>query len=121
MKTTKDLLKETFASIPNNFAYREVKFYVYHALQKLETLEKREITKQKQQHERQVKEEEMKKTHAWMPPIYQNSYQVQRTLDMIDQMIAEEKKVIEDVHKKGQKSETKNDSDGDDELQTIHG
>jgi hypothetical protein len=122
MKTTRDLLKETFASIPNKFAYREVKFHIYHALQKLETLEKRETVKQKQEQEQKIREEE-KRTQAWMPPIYQTSYQAKNTLDIIDKMIAEEKKVIEEVQrKKGKitKSETKDD-DEDDGLQTLHG
>lgn len=123
MKTTRDLLKEGFASMPNVFAYREVRFHVYHALQKLEALEKREA-KKKSVFEDQKREEEKKKTQSWMPLIYQNSSQVQHTLDILDKMIGEEKKVIEDIHaknaKKGQVA-PQEDDDEDDDLQTIHG
>lgn len=124
MKTTRDMLRETFATIPNSFAYREVRFYVYNALQKLETLEKREAAKKKSWLEDKAKEEEKKKTQSWMPPIYQNPSQIQQTLDILDRMIGEEKKVIENIHaknvKKGQVA-PQEDNDEDDDLQTIHG
>lgn len=124
MKTTRDLLKEGFTSMPNSFAYREVRFHVYQALQKLEKLEKRESVKRSQAEEQKFKEEEKKKSQNWMPPIYQSPSQVQQTIDMLDKMIAEEKKVIEDIHakkiKKGQVVQQEDDDDGDD-LQTIHG
>ena len=123
MKTTKDLLKETFASIPNTFAYREVRFYVYHALQKLEGLEKREGARKKNLTDLQ-KLEEKKKNSPWSPPIYQNPSQLQQTLGILDKMIDEEKKVIEQIHaKNSQKGQVapKEDVDEDDEPQTLHG
>jgi hypothetical protein len=123
MKNTKNLLKETFASIPNVFAYREVRFHVYHALQKLETLEKRETVKRSQAEKQKLEEEEKKKSQNWMPPIYQSPSQVQQTLDILDRMIAEEKKVIEDIHAKKIKGQVvqPEDDDEDDNLQTFHG
>lgn len=120
MKTIRDLLKEGFASMPNVFAYREVRFHVYHALQKLEALEKREA-KKKSVFEDQKREEEKKKTQSWMPLIYQNSSQVQHTLDILDKMIGEEKKVIEDIHAKNTKKGQVAPPEDDDDLQTIHG
>lgn len=124
MKTTRTLLKETFAALPNSFAYREVRFYVYQAMQKLETLEKREAVKKGQAEEQRLKEEEKKKSQNWMPPIYQNTSQLQQTIDILDKMIGEEKKVIEEIHakktKKGQVVQQEDD-DEDDNLQTIHG
>lgn len=123
-KATRDLLKETFASIPNSFAYREVRFYVYNALQKLEALEKREVNRKKSFAEQEKAKEELKKTQAWQPPIYQTPSQVINTLDIIERMISEEKKVIESIHaknaKKGQVDLPK-DNDEDDDLQTLHG
>lgn len=123
MKTTKDLLKESFASIPNNFAYRDVKFYVYHALQKLETIEKREGVKEKQKREEQIKEEKRRKSQSWMPPIYQNVYQTNQLLGMVDKMISEEKKIIEGIQNKNKGHITKSEPHNDDEdgLQTLHG
>lgn len=103
MKIIRDLLKDGFASIPNDFAYREVKFHVYHALQKLETLEKRTVIREKQAQQDKIKAEEKKKSQSWQPQIYQNGFAVQQTLDILDKMIGEEMKIIENVrNKKGQ-------------------
>lgn len=123
MKTTRDLLKESFATLPNSFAYREVRFYVYQALQKLETLEKRETVKRSQTEKQKLDEERKKKSQNWMPPIYQSPFQVQQTIDILDRMIGEEKKVIEDIHAKKIKGKVdqQEDDDEDDNLQTIHG
>lgn len=125
MKKTRDLLKETFASIPNAFAYREVRFYVYNALQKLEALEKKEAKRRANLTELQKIEEEKKKNSPWSPPIYQTSSQMQNTLDIIERMIAEEQKVIQDIHaknvKKGQVEIQKDDDEDDGSSQTLHG
>ncbi len=121
MKTTRTLLKETFASIPNSFAYREVRFYVYNALQKLEVLEKRESNKKKSFAEQEKKKEEAKKLQPWMPPIYQNASQLQQTIDILDKMIGEEKKVIESIHAKKLKKDQAVQQEDDDDLQTFHG
>ncbi len=123
-KSTKDLLKETFASIPNAFAYREVRFYVYNALQKLELLEKKEANRKKSFAEQEKAKEEAKKLQPWQPPIYQSASQILNTLDIIDKMISEENKVIESIHaakntKKGQLDLPKDDED--DDPQTLHG
>jgi len=124
MKTTRDLLKEGFSSLPNSFAYREVRFHVYQALQKLETLEKRAAVKKGQAEEQRLIDEEKKKSQSWMPPIYQTPSQLQQTIDILDKMIAEEKKVIENIHAKktakGQVAQQEDD-DEDDELQTLRG
>jgi len=123
-KSTKDLLKETFASLPNSFAYREVRFYVYNALQKLEVLEKREANRKKSFAEQEKAKEEAKKLQPWQPPIYQSTSQIMNTLDIIDKMISAENNVIESIHaknaKKGQVDLPK-DNDEDDDLQTLHG
>jgi hypothetical protein len=123
-KTTKDLLKETFGSIPNNFAYREVRFHVYHALQKLEALERKETKKKQSWLEDQKREEEKRKAQPWMPPIYQTPSQMLHTLDIIDKMIEEENKVIQDIHAQNVKKRQmapQEDNDEDDDLQTLHG
>ena len=124
MKNTRDLLKEGFTSIPNSFAYREVRFHVYQALQKLEKVEKKEAGRRSQAEEQKLKEEEKKKSQNWMPPIYQSASQLKQTIDILDKMIGEEKKVIEDIHakkfKKGQVVQQEDDDENDD-LQTLHG
>jgi len=116
MKSAKDLLREAFGSVPNSFTYREVKFHIYQALQKLDKFEKRELSKSRQQQEQKIKDEERKKL-PWMPPIYKT----QETIDIIDKMIDAEKKIIEDIHNKGQQGETKNTHHDDEGLQTFHG
>src|SRR6516162_7596579 len=97
-KNTKQLLADAFASIPNKFAYREVRFYVYQAMQRLQKLELRETAKQEQEQEQRIKEEEKRKSAPWMPPIYQENYNIRPTIDIIDKMIADEQKKIEQIH-----------------------
>jgi hypothetical protein len=121
MKSTRDLLKEVFTSMPSTFAYREVKFHVYQALQKLESLEKREAVRHSQEEEMRIKEEK-KKAQPWQPPIYQNPLQVQQTIDILDKMIESEKKIIEGIQaKKIKKQMPKEDNDNDGQSQTFYG
>lgn len=115
MKSTKDLLKETFNSVPNTFAYREVKFHIYHALQKLESLEKKAESKKKQE---EINRQEKKKVPSWAPPIYQE--QLHTAINLIDKMIDEEKKVIEEIRNKDKGQTIKDEPADDDELQTFH-
>ena len=120
MKSTRELLRDGFISIPNDFAHREVRFHIYQALQKLETLEKRAVIKEKQAQQDKIEAEENKKSQSWQPPIYQNAFAVQQTLDILDKMIAEEMKIIENVrNKKGQVN--KNEHPYEDDEQTLHG
>lgn len=122
-KSTKELLTDTFASIPNKFSYREVRFHVYHALRKLQDLEKREAVKERAEIEQRIKEEEKKKHAPWMPPIYQEGYNIKPTIDMIDKLIADEQKKIEEIRNKqsqGVRPEEKELEDDDGE-QAIHG
>lgn len=123
MKSAKNLLQESFASIPNSFAYREVRFYVYQALQKLEKLEKREIARDAQNQANKLAEEKKKKESPWMPPIYQNAVAVKQTLDILDQMISDENKIIESVRNKskGQPQKNGNPYEAESDDQTLHG
>jgi gamma-glutamylcyclotransferase (GGCT)/AIG2-like uncharacterized protein YtfP len=121
MKSTRDLLKETFASIPNEFAYREVKFYVHQALQRLETLEKRAVVKERLNQEEKLKEEKLKKLQPWMPPIYQDAQAIKTTLNAIDKMISKENKLIEDIQSKKGKTVSHNEPKDSDYMQTLHG
>jgi hypothetical protein len=59
-----------------------------------------------------------------MPPIYQTPSQMLHTLDIIDKMIEEENKVIQDIHAQNVKKRQmapQEDNDEDDDLQTLHG
>ena len=123
MKSTKDLLREGFASIPNDFAYREVKFHVYQAIQKLEKLEKRESAKEAQNQANKFAEEKNRRESVWMPPIYQNAVVVKQTLDILDKMIAGENKIIESVRNKSKDQPQKNGNhyEVESDDQTLHG
>ena len=121
MKSTRELLKDGFASIPNDFAHREVRFHVYQALQKLETLDKRAAMKEKQAQQNKIKAEEKKKLQSWQPPIYQNAFAVQQTLDILDKMIGEEMKIIENVRSNKKGHINKNEYPHADDEQTLHG
>src|SRR6516162_3226772 len=96
-KNTKQLLADTFASIPNKFAYREVRFYVHQAMQRLQKLEAREAARQghgQQEHTIKKQPESWQppiyQDQTWLPPIYKEQYNVKPTLDAIDKMIADE-------------------------------
>jgi hypothetical protein len=123
MKSAKNILREGFASIPNDFAYREVKFHVYQAIQKLEKLEKREHAKEAQNQANIAAAEKSKRESVWMPPIYQNTVAVKQTLDILDKMIAGENKIIEDVRNKskGQPQKNGNHYEAESDDQTLHG
>lgn len=123
MKSAKNLLRESFASIPNSFAYREVRFYVYQALQKLEALEKREVAKEEQNQANKLAEEKKKREGSWMPPIYQNPVAVKQTLDILDKLIESENKIIESVRNKskGQPQKNGNHYEAENDDQTLHG
>jgi hypothetical protein len=119
MKTTSDLLRETFASVPTSFAYREVRFYVYQAMQKLQVLEKREAKKEVQNQEQLKIQEEKRQKYS---PFYQNGYNVKPHLDIIEKMIAEEEKKINELqNKRDQLSKPENNEDNDQDIQTLHG
>lgn len=119
MKSTKDLLKETFASIPHDFSYREVRFYVYQALQRLEKLEKRELAHEKQR--QQNENENKKKNSPWMPPIYQDPIVAKQTLDLLNKMIESENKIIESVRSKNKTQQKNGNQNEDGNEQTFYG
>jgi hypothetical protein len=122
MKSAKNILREGFASIPNDFAYREVKFHVYQAIQKLEKLEKRESAKEAQNQANNAAAEKSKRESVWIPPIYQSAVAVKQTLGILDKMIASENKIIESIRNKATVQSPKNGNDYEAENdQTLHG
>ncbi len=112
------LLKEAYSSIPHEFAYREVRFYLYHAMQKLENVEKKQSNREKQALEQKIVrenlEQEAKKRNI---PTYQNNAFLKTKIDIIDKMIEEEYKKIENI--KNKLNEPIKYTDG--ESQAIHG
>src|SRR6185369_14425290 len=100
MKKTQELLRDAFSSIPNSFAYREVRFYVYNAMQKLESIGKKEASRQKSKKEQEVREDfaknEARKRNI---PAYQSPFLLKQAIDIIDGMIALEQKKIGDLNK----------------------
>lgn len=105
MKETKDtrkLLQDAIKSLPGDFALREVRFHVNAAIQKLDQVE-----------ERHAKAMQPKKTQAqsWDEMLkngVQNPHTPGRTLDIINQMLGEEHRRLEEIMKK--KQQPKQDS-----------
>jgi hypothetical protein len=82
---TKKHLSNALQSLPNNFALREIRFHINQAIQKLNNFE-----------ERKTKKEQKTQYQTWWDMIkngINSPVQLpQRTIDIINQMIEEEKK-----------------------------
>jgi hypothetical protein len=98
------LLQEAMRAIPGDFALREVRFHVNQAIQKLEKVEEKRASK--------AQAAQDKKTFAqnWTEMLkggLTNPNSPGRTLDIINQMIAEENRKLEEILKK-REAEAKN-------------
>ena len=92
----RETLNRIYVNLPQDFNMREVKFYVYQALQKLGHVEKKE--ERRQQTAAQF-------IHHHQQPVTsfnQNPYFLKEKIDIINQMIQGEEKKIADISvKKG--------------------
>jgi thiamine pyrophosphate-dependent acetolactate synthase large subunit-like protein len=108
LSPTKEFLNKALNNLPADFAIQEVRSHIRHALQKLEHVEKK----------RSSRETVQKTQHAtWHEMInngVQNPNTPQRTIDIINQMIAEEKAKLDDI--KTRKSKIVKDTDNLDTL-----
>lgn len=106
----KTLLAQALRTMPDDFALSEVKASIRNALNKLENVE--------QKRERRERNQQQATTNQW--PVVNgqviNPYAVKQTIDLIDEMIASEKKKIEEIHNR-----RKNKHEGDEDLQDIFG
>lgn len=106
----KTLLAQALQTMPDDFALSEVKASIRSALNKLERVEEK----------REKREQQQQVSNQW--PVVRgqviNPYAVKQTIDLIDEMIASEKKKIEEIHNK---RKTKHDEGEDQDLQAIFG
>lgn len=86
---TKIYLQKALLNAPDDFALSEVRFHLRAALNKLETVEKK---RQKRETAYQERKEKAVAT--------QNAYDPAATLRAIDEMIAEEKAKIDEIHRR---------------------
>lgn len=100
---TKVLLQKALLDTPADFALSEVRFHIRAALNKLETVEKKRA-------KREVAHEQRKTVTA------QQAYNPFAALQAIDEMIAEEKAKIEDIHRRRNKPK---DGSDDEDLQLL--
>lgn len=81
IEEVKKYLQKAYNLLPRDFALREVRFYINQAFQKIN-----------KHNDRQIKKEEQKLD-------FKNPYELEKTLAIIDNMIKEENKKIEDLKK----------------------
>lgn len=108
----RSLLSQAYRNVPEDFALAEVKAQIRAALEKLERVEtKRERREQWQKQPQQ--------TNNWPVVGGQvvNPFAVKQTIDLIDEMIAVEKKKIEEIHQRRRKN---SEHEGED-IQAIFG
>lgn len=103
---TRNLLSQALKDMPSDFSFAEVRLAIRSAITKLEHAEEK---KEKKRNQTVV-------SNQW--PVVNgqvsNPYTVKHTIDMIDEMIAGEKKKIEEIHNRKNKH-----NDEDEDLQTI--
>jgi hypothetical protein len=106
----KTLLSQAMRNVPDDFALAEVRVAIRNALTKLENVEAKRERRDRQ---------DQQATNQW--PVVNgqviNPYAVKQTIDLIDEMIASEKKKIEEIHNR---RKTKHDGE-DEDLQTVFG
>lgn len=97
-------LKRVYMNLPQDFSLREVKFYVYKAIQGIEHVMKKDENRAELQ-KNEVRHSEVKTTIT--PALFpQKHVPLRETLDIIDQMIkGEEAKIAEIAAKKGKRDE----------------
>lgn len=104
---TKIYLQKALLNTPDDFALSEVRFHLRAALNKLESVEKR-----RQKRETAFQERKEKAVVA------QQAYDPAAALRAIDEMIAEEKAKIDEIHRR-RNAPKGEDLDGNDDLQLL--
>lgn len=94
-KKIQTLLADAMRSLPGDFALREVRFHIYQAIQKLAKVEESEQAKQRNAEKKSL-------AQTWDQMIrngVQNPYTSGRTVDIINQMIAQENAKLQGILK----------------------
>jgi hypothetical protein len=119
----RESLEQAYASLPHDFAYREVRFYLNYAIKRLEALERKEgkrvAEKQRQQQDRAEMGKQARTHHI---PAYQSPFLLKQAISTIDEMIAGEYKKINEIQeKRNHKVVSHEPNNEDDDIQTLHG
>src|SRR5581483_8656408 len=116
----RESLEQAYASLPHDFAYREVRFYLNYAIKRLEALERKEGKKVAEQQRQQQNRAEMEKqARKYNIPAYQSPFLLKQTIGMIDEMIAGEYKKINEIQEKRNNKVISNGANKeDDDIQT---
>jgi len=110
------LLIDAFKSLPGDFSLREVRFHLNQAIQKLKKVEENRLAATK-------KQEKKTNSQTWSEMIrngVQNPYTSGRTVDIINDMLADEQRKLEAILKqrenaanKAKNPQPQDDEDGD--------
>lgn len=95
---SKVLLRQALSNLPEDFALREVRFYLSQAISKLESVEKKRVSRQ----EAQEKRKEML--------LGNNFLSVQQTLDTLDDMLEAENQKLEEIKSKKTRRESNDET-----------
>lgn len=114
---TKEFLRKAYAVLPADFSLREVRAYIYHALQKIELFESRSAKKQAEQDKQQEQADHKRRTEMGIALPWE-AQDVTQAINLIDKMIEEEKSKI-NVYKQKQQSVSPEDNSQD--TQTFYG
>ncbi len=103
----KKLLQDAFKATPTDFALHEVRFHIMQALKKCEHVEQKRTRREEQA------KNQSQTWHEMMKHGVTNPNTPQRTLDVINQMLDEEKMRLEEILDKKRHK-------GDDGMQVLH-
>lgn len=95
---TKNLLQKTINSVPADFALREVKFHLQQAAKKLEQIEQKRAASEPK------KPTQHQQWHEKLAAGLQNPNTARNTLDIIDNMLAEEHAKLEEILERKKKT-----------------
>lgn len=107
LSPTKELLTKALGVLPGDFTLQEVRFHIRQALAKLEQTEKKRSNRVQQKTQHQTWSEML--TNG-----VQNPNTPKRTVDIINRMIDEEKKKLEDIQTRKSKIVRDNGGAADD-------
>lgn len=117
ISNAKELLTKAYSVLPSDFSLREVRAYIYNALQKIALFETRQAKKQEQNKQEQEKAEAKRKSQMEIKLPWQNNDIIQ-AISVIDKMIAEEESKINGYK---QKQQSVQPEDNDKDSQTFYG
>ncbi len=109
---TKAHLQKAISSVPADFALREVRFHLQQAAKKLEEVEKKRLAAE-------AKKQQVTPYQLWHERLtsnLRNSNSPQHTIDIINDMLAEEHAKLDEILERKKKKTSADDLEGEDTL-----